>query len=151
MGHKYSGFKKVILSIGIVMLIIGIILVIYGIMSFGGLFGASSGNINQFASTGFTSMAMMGGGGFLLVIGIGLVYFSQIRRVSSYVATETAPAVETTVHAMGKGAASGISEAGGLKVTSDSTDSKDIRIKCRHCGFLESIDAEYCSKCGKKV
>ena len=157
MKKKYTGVKKGILAIGVPLLIIGIILLILGLMTFGSGFGSSDssfGEMNQLASKGFSSVIFMAGGGFLLIIGIGLIYFSQIGRVASYVATETAPAVETVGHAVGKGVAGGISDAGGIKTTSSSTevtDTKDIRIKCRHCGFLESIDAEFCSKCGKKI
>jgi len=157
MKKDYTGVKKGMLAVGIPLLILGVIFLILGLMSFGSGFGSSAGSfteMNQFASKGFSSIMFIAGGGFLLIIGVALIYFSQIGRVASYVATEASPAIETVGHAVGKGVAGGISEAGGIKMTTDSkesVDTKDIRIKCRHCGFLESIDAEFCSKCGKKV
>ena len=51
--------------------------------------------------------------------------------------------------AAGEGIAKGINKGGGIKVSSSSTEK--IMIKCRECGYLESIDAEFCSKCGKKM
>jgi len=26
-----------------------------------------------------------------------------------------------------------------------------VRIKCRNCGYLETEDAEFCSKCGQRL
>ncbi len=29
--------------------------------------------------------------------------------------------------------------------------SPDVRVKCRNCGYLETEDAEFCSKCGQRL
>jgi hypothetical protein len=147
MNQKYSGFKKGMLCIGIVLLVVGVFLLIYGFLMLSGGFGFDDGSIGEMASRGFSSIIFIAGGGFMLAIGFILVYFSQIGRVAKYFATETHPAVKTVGHAVGSGVTEGISDAGGLKVNS----SEQIKIKCHHCGYLESIDAEFCSKCGKKI
>ena len=152
MSKKYSGVKKGMLIGGIILLIFGIILLIYGFLGFAGVHGSSGegfDGINERASQGFSSIFSIAGGGFLTMIGLALIYISQIRRVTKYVATETAPAVTTVTEAAGEGIAKGINKSGGIKVSSQSTEK--IMIKCRECGYLESIDAEFCSKCGKKI
>jgi hypothetical protein len=126
MKPDYSKYKNVMRAVGIPLLIIGIIMVIYGFTSF------SRGNIFIF-----------GLGGFLTVIGFGLISFSLIRPVSKYYATEATPAIKIASEAIGEG----LKDSGVGR-----TQTKEvIKIKCPHCGYLESEDAEFCSKCGKKI
>jgi len=143
----YSPIKKGMLAVGILLIIVGIVILIYGFINFGSLFGGTSESFAEFGSRGFSSIVFFVIGGFCLVIGIGLTYISQIRRVASYIATETSPAITTASHALGKGLGTGIKES-----TVVSSDQKEIiKIKCPHCGYLESEDAEFCSKCGNKM
>ena len=67
-----------------------------------------------------------------------------VRPVTGYVATEAAPAIETAATAFGTGlrdAGFGAPGVGGTVV----------RVKCRNCGYLETEDAEFCSKCGQRL
>lgn len=84
----------------------------------------------------------------MIIPGLGLIYISQFRKVASYIATEASPAIETGSHAFGKGMGTGLKEAG---IGTSNTPKEVIKIKCPHCGYLESEDAEFCSKCGKKI
>ena len=79
----------------------------------------------------------------MLFIGAVLLKFCFIRPVSQYIATEASPAMKTAGHAIG----SGLKESGVF-----SSERKEIiKIKCSHCGYLESKDADFCSKCRKKI
>ena len=148
MNKDYSTIKRIMLAIGIVLIIFGIILLVYGFSSFGNLWSDFSDPFdNNVRSNGFSSIGFISAGGFLLIIGIALVYISQFRRATKYFATEASPAITTASHALGKGLGDGLKESEVLK----QTPKEIIKIKCPHCGFLESIDAEFCSKCGKKV
>lgn len=80
----------------------------------------------------------------LLVIGAIALRFGMIRPVSSYVATEAAPAIQTAAAALG----GGLREVG---FGAPAAPSPDVRIKCRNCGYLETEDAEFCSKCGQRL
>ena len=131
MNKDYSKVKKIMLGIGIPLLVIGIILAVLGFSSFIGSFGEESINKSSNAMSYFVI------GGFLIVIGFGLVGLSLLRRYTSYVATETSPAIATASQAFGKGVMGGSKEV--------------VKIKCPNCGYLESEDAEFCSKCGKKM
>ena len=135
------------LAIGAILLIVGIILLIYGFSMFGEGFGNFGMSIQETATTGFASMGYMVAGGFMLVIGVALVYISQFRKVTSYVATEASPAITTASHALGKGLGNGLQESG----MASSSHKEIIKVKCPHCGYLESEDAEFCSKCGEKI
>jgi len=95
-------------------------------------FGSSGSMFGSF----FLSI-MSGAGGFALRLGL-------VRPVTGYVATEAAPAIETAATAFGTGlrdAGFGAPGAGGTVV----------RVKCRNCGYLETEDAEFCSKCGQRL
>jgi len=158
------------------MLIIGVVLVVFGIIfALVGFLMLLSG-FSSFGDTGFENMQNpdnsinpLGGignffGGFgvlalgfvLLFFGGALIYFSQLRRVTSYVANEVSPAVTTMTHAAGEGIASGLKEGGGIALNVNSpqttaTAAATVKIKCRSCGYLESEDAQFCSKCGNKL
>lgn len=98
--------------LGIISIIIGAILLILGFVSF---IGASS---NMFDFQGVFMKAGIGMIfifiGFILIAGGAIIlYLTNIGKIFGYVAKETAPAIETTTHAVGKGLASGVKK--GLK------------------------------------
>lgn len=118
----YSEYKKIMKLLGIIMIIIGIILIILG-------WGVSG--------------LMYIGGGFIAMIGFVLLRTAFIRPVSKYYATEMSPAIEIAGGSIGKG----LKESG----LGNSQTKEVIKIKCPHCRYLESEDADFCSKCGKKI
>jgi len=134
----YSEHKKIMRSIGLPMLIIGIALTAVGFISFVSTMGSNS------FERSMTYMLMFGGGGFLLVIGLAIFGASVTKPVSKYYATEMSPAMKIT----GQSIAEGIKDSG---IVSSQGPKEIIKIKCPHCGYLESEDADFCSKCGKKI
>jgi len=139
MSQEYTSMKKGMLILGTVLLFIGIILTIYGLMIFGS-FGESNDMIFK---EGFSWFILSGIGALLLFCGIILIYLSQFRRVTKYFATEGSPAITQASKALGKG----IKEA----EIASSKPTEVIKVKCPHCGYFDSKDAEFCSKCGKKL
>ncbi|MBU0894528.1 MAG: hypothetical protein KKF48_01045 [Nanoarchaeota archaeon] len=103
--------KKSGIVFGIVLIIIGLILAIIGLTSF----FSAPGNINQensnpigaFASVGI-GIVIIFIGAILIGAGILIIYLTNIEKIFSYIATETAPGVETSSHALGKGLARGV-------------------------------------------
>lgn len=153
--EDYSEYKTVMRVIGIPLLIIGIILTIVGFVSFASpdpddpdvfhdSFEEFGEKMDRSAERHRTYMFMFGGGAFMMMIGFALVGASVTRPVSKYYATEMSPAIEITGKAIGEG----LKESG---VLSQSNQKEIIKIKCPNCGYLESEDAEFCSKCGKKI
>lgn len=96
--------------------------------------GESKDTMGRFMLFGFGGMACLGLGAFLLRLGF-------LRLGAEILATETAPAVEHSAGAVGRGL-----RAGGLGQAVEV-----VKVKCRKCGFLESQDARFCSSCGKAV
>lgn len=92
-------------------------------------------------------------GGALIFLGIALIYISFIGRVAKYLAVETKPAIRVAGGGAGAGIAEGIREGGGIKldVGGVATPREIVKIKCRHCGYLDSEDAVFCSKCGARL
>lgn len=141
MQQDYSTRKKILLFLGVFLIIIGVFLLLYGFIQFSMLW-SNFGNINTPNNQqDLNSFAYFGIGGFLLVMGIGCTYLSIIRGVSKYIATETSPAVTIASRAFGKG----------MHESGTTPPRQIIKVKCPSCGFLESEDAEFCSKCGKKI
>lgn len=98
---------------------------------------------------GFTSFSsgsfiIFGLGGFMVVIGFGLISISIVRPVSKYYATEASPAIKIASQSLGEG----LKESG---FGSSKEPNQIIKVKCPHCGYLDSEDAEFCSKCDKKL
>lgn len=132
--------RKKLRIIGILLIVIGIIILIYSSITMFSNFGDSieKSRNNLMTWFGFSVLGLV-----LLFFGGLAFYFSVIRPVSKYVATEVSPAITTASEAFGKGLKdSGISKSETKEV---------IKVKCPHCGYLESEDAEFCSKCGKKI
>lgn len=129
--RDYSQYKKVMIPLGIILLALGIIIIIFSMVT---MFGTSN-------SLGWFGLST--GGLLMIFFGAVLLKFSFIRPISEYYATEMSPAITTTGHALG----TGLKESGAL----GSSQKEIIKVKCPHCGYLDSEDAEFCSKCGKKI
>jgi len=120
---------------GILLVIIGVIIMIYSFVTLFGNFGPSFVEVKQKSITWLGLSAL---GGILLVTGGIMFYFSILRPISKYVANEVSPAITTASEAFRKGIEKAVKE-------------KIIKVKCPYCGYLESEDAEFCSKCGKRL
>ena len=140
MSGDYTDAKKIMRIVGIILLVVGIIFAAYGFT----FFGKHGDSFEESSSYGNTWFIFTGIGMFSVFVGIVLLKFSLIRPISKYIATEASPAITTASHAIGKG----LKESGAM---GSSAPKEVIRIKCPHCGYLESEDAEFCSKCSKKI
>jgi hypothetical protein len=153
---KYHNIKMFLRIIALFLIIIGIFLALDGNSQRNSV---ELGDDNWFekSSSGSTKMMygiwMIMGGTFLLLV-------SFTRQTSKYAAVETAPAIKISSEALGRGLSEGIQEGGGIKIhiderslqrNMDSLPKEIIKIKCRDCGYLETEDAQFCSKCGKPI
>jgi hypothetical protein len=107
-----------------------------GFGGFGG-FGSFASSVMLSFLLSTISFILMGVGAFALWLGL-------VRPVGGYVATEASPAIRTATTAIG----SGLREAG---FGGGAPAGTVVRVKCRNCGYLETEDAEFCSKCGQRM
>ena len=130
--------------VGILLLVVGLVLFVMAPLSaISGMSdfqdgGSPATSMGSFVVFGFTGVLCIGIGGFLTRLGF-------LRVASEIVATETSGAVRHAADAFGRGFAGGARSAG----FDGSATQQVVRLKCRSCGFLESEDARFCSKCGK--
>ena len=99
----------------------------------------------------FIPSYFMGGFG-LSIVGAMMIYLGALRLATRVIAQEVGPAVRITGRNVGGGVTRGINDAGGIRLTMDgggSGSKETVKIRCRNCGYLESEDAVYCSKCGE--
>jgi len=129
----YSRYKLLMRMIGIPLLVVGLLLIVNTFLNFG---------TNSFIEAR-SQMNMFALGSFMVVIGFGLVRVSLTRPVSEYYATELSPATEITGRSIGNG----LYQSGFGR----SEPKEIIKIRCSHCGYLETEDARFCSKCGNKI
>ncbi len=159
---RNAGSRTALTAVGVIMILIGIVVGISGVSGvtapcpMGDLSDPSSGD-SSFACVegkGASGFAMVGG--FALAgFGLMLLLTGQTRRVTSYMAEETAPATTTTSQAYGTGLARGLNVGGGIPLAgpppaASAPAQEVVRIRCRSCGFLETEDARFCSNCGQQ-
>ena len=152
---EYEGTKKNVRALGIILLIIGGLLLIYGVGNIFTVFGTSpgGGTMEEFQDTSAWMMQTFLVGGISIFIGFVMVGFgsqmimaSKAKEISKYAASQMAPATEMVTEAV----ASGLSKGFGGK-SPVSGQKEVIKIKCRNCGYLETEDADFCSKCGERM
>ena len=132
--EKIAKRGRIMIWLGLIIGIAGIVLLVVGIMN------------------NFTFAAV---GGFTMVIGLAIAGFgmqfyfaSKAGKISGYMARATGSSSKYTAEQVTDGIASGLKKhdmsigGGGKEV---------VKIKCRNCGYLETEDAEFCSKCGQAV
>jgi hypothetical protein len=93
-------------------IILGIILMLAGLGLAG--FGVSKIANTDLSFSSFTGMGLgiglIFGGIVLIIIGAFIIYLSNLKKIFSYVAKETAPMTEEIGRAVGKGIAKGVKE-----------------------------------------
>ncbi len=146
--------------IGLVVLIIGVLVTVAGV---GTMFSTPpmpplTGNFQQDQAAGdawFQQSSAQGAAGFamaaigmiLLFFGAVALQFGTVRPVTRYLAGETSPAVETASEAMARGLMKG-----GLSVPhGPEPPTTVVKVKCKSCGYLDTEDATYCSRCGQPL
>jgi len=119
-------------SVGVVLFLLGM-LVMFGV--FGrGLFGLTG-------STLWMGVALVIAGMVPLSIGGTFLQYGYARQRGMLMAMQMAPMMEMASQL-------GVTNPG-FGVPSGTVT--QVRVKCRSCGFLDTEDATYCSKCGQPL
>lgn len=156
MSDEYAEEKRVMNWGGVGLLVIGGILLIFGIINFINFFTnipslVSGGSFDSIFSNIFggimwgTGLTMVGA--IMLGIGIYLIQVANIRRITGYFASETAPATSRMSRAMTRG----LRNAGGIPVDQNFDSTPVIKIRCQSCGALNDDLAVQCAHCGRKL
>jgi hypothetical protein len=155
-GQMYSSAKIVMRIIGIVLIIGGIILAVSGIMQQGSVGMGDEGWFEQSSAGSFKIFIA----GSMAIFGIFILVISFTRKIAHYQAVEAKPAIITASEGVGTGLARGLHHGGGLPIDinnhghhrrGSSAPHEVVKVKCRNCGYLDSEDATFCSKCGKRL
>ena len=137
---------RTMIAIGGIMVVIGFAVMIWGIID---IVNIGLGDLE------FTFMLKIIIGGAVAGIGaipfgVGIYFYmaSKMEKISKFYSRATAPAAKYTTEQVTDGLATGL-EKHGMGI---GTGGKEvIKIKCRNCGYLETEDAEFCSKCGQSM
>lgn len=115
-------------------------MVVVGFVTFATPIFERSTMVGETSGPPFWSMGLFAGGGFLLVVAAGLSGVAFAKPLSEVQATETQGAVEVTATAIGRGLRQGFGRQEAL-----------VKLRCRSCGSLDSVDAKFCSQCAKPM
>lgn len=142
-------------TLGIVLLAIGLVVFLGGAsymmssVSAPSAFTDPTAWFNESTSHAMTGFAILAVGMVLLGLGGWALRFGLIQPVASFVAEEASPAIETASRAVGRGLGEARQEFGTPPATS--AVQTVVKVKCKNCGYLDSEDATYCSKCGQPL
>ena len=149
-GARLRWLGITLLAVGFLLFIVGAVLPFLAIGGFAqnpwGPDGTGFGGFSSFASSVAMSFVLSAIGLVLMAIGGFTLRFGLVRPVASYLAVEASPAIQTEAAAL----ASGL-RAAGFGATHAAGSRPDVRVKCRNCGYLDTEDAEFCSKCGQRM
>ena len=153
---EYKSTKRKLKIISACLVVVGASLLVIGGSN---LFQAFTsipdvGSMDTFSPGDMMGTFLIGGIGLFIgfaMLGFGLQLFmtANARAIAKYAATETAPATSIMTEAVASGLSKGMKGSG--ITLGGSSEREVIRIKCRNCGYLETEDADFCSKCGKQI
>ncbi len=87
-------------------------------------------------------------GSVLCMIGFYLWYATKMEKISGYVSKATGDSAKYSTEKVTDGFATGL-EKHGMSIGGGGKEI--VKVKCRNCGYLETEDAEFCSKCGQTI
>jgi hypothetical protein len=137
---------RTLITFGLVIVVLGLAILIWGFSAISFDF-SDPGDFD----TSFIWKIAVGGG----LAGIGIIPFaigmyfymaSKAEKISGFYSRATGGAMKYSTEKVTDGFATGLEKhgmgLGGKEV---------VKIKCRNCGYLETEDAEFCSKCGQPM
>ena len=87
----------------------------------------------------------------MCMIGFQLWYATKVDKIANYMSRATGDSAKYTTEKVTDGFATGLEKHGmGLGGLGGGAN-EVIKVKCRNCGYLETEDAEFCSKCGQSI
>ena len=137
---------RTLMGIGGLLVIVGFAVMIWGIID---IVNLGLGDMDF----SFMLKIIIGGGvaGIgAIPLGVGVYFYmaSKMEKISKFYSRATAPAAKYTTEQVTDGLATGLKKHGmGI-----GTGGKEvIKVRCPHCDYLETEDAEFCSKCGQAM
>jgi len=134
------------ITIGLLIVVAGLVILVWGIIDVVNL---------DIMDMGFEFMWKMIVGGALASIGIipfavGMYFYmaSKAEKIAKFYSRATGGAMKYTTENVTDGFASGLKKHG---MSIGGGGKEVVKVKCRSCGYLETEDAEFCSKCGQTV
>ncbi|MFW3145585.1 MAG: hypothetical protein ACMUIE_02090 [Thermoplasmatota archaeon] len=152
--ERFRRIKTILKAVGFPLLIIGVIVELTGLILFFSLFFMDDPIPFWRAPVGIILMAA---GGFMTMIGLVMLWNAYIGKFAKYYSTEMKGAYSKAGDGLGYGFAHGARRAGAFNLGSPANSrggygSREVvKVRCRSCGYLDSEDARFCSKCGKRL
>ena len=134
-----------LITIGLLIVVAGLAILVWGIIDI----------MNIDIEDGLPFLWKMVVGGVLSSAGIipfavGMYFYmaSKAEKIAKFYSRATGGAMKYTTENVTDGFASGLKKHG---MSIGGGGKEVVKVKCRSCGYLETEDAEFCSKCGQTV
>jgi len=135
--ERYKKRSHIFISVGLLTMVSGISLFVLAIII---------GDFEISPALAIPGMFIAAAGFVLAVVGSHFRFLARTGEITSYIATETSPTMKISSESITDGIASGLE-----KHNIEIGQKEVVKIKCRNCGYLETEDAEFCSKCGQPM
>jgi hypothetical protein len=137
---------RMLIIVGLTIVVVGLALLIWGIIDITNI-GLGDLDIS------FLWKVIVGGGlsavGIIpFAVGMYLYMASKMDKIAKFYSRATGGAMKYSTEQVSDGFASGLKKHG---MSIGGGGKEVVKIKCRNCGYLETEDAEFCSKCGQTM
>ena len=143
--NRHQGTARVLRIVGWLILPIGLILIIIGMGSFFTSFG--TGKMPSLFFLVFAGFPFLTVGGICLSLGYH-------KKVTEFVATQTAPVAKDFTNYMVDGTSDSLARAAGkiakeIKGNNNAATVEGVTANtCSKCGFVNRAESKFCAKCG---
>ena len=135
---------RMLITFGLLIVVVGLALLIWGIID---IINIGMGDLDfSFMWKVIVGGSLAGIGIIPFGIGIYLYMASKMDKIAKFYSRATGGAMKYSSEQVTDGIATGL-EKHGMGIGGKEV----VKIKCRNCGYLETEDAEFCSKCGKAL
>ncbi len=135
-----------LITIGLLVVIVGLVILIWGFIQIGGI------GLGDMDFSFIWKIAVGGGLAAIGIIpfGVGMYFYmaSKMDKISKFYSRATGGAMKYSTEQVTDGFATGLQKHG---MSIGGGGKEVVKIKCRNCGYLETEDAEFCSKCGQAM
>ena len=137
---------RTLIAIGSLVVIVGFAVMIWGIIDIVNL-GLEDMDFS-FMLKIIIGGAVAGIGAIPFGVGIYFYMASKMEKISKFYSRATGGAMKYSTEQVTDGLATGLKKHG---MGIGTGEKEVIKVKCRNCGYLDTEDAEFCSKCGKAL
>ena len=137
---------RTLITIGLLIVVAGLAILVWGIID---VINIGLGDMDfSFMWKMIIGATVSSAGIIPFAVGMYFYMASKAEKIAKFYSRATGGAMKYTTEKVTDGFATGLSKHG---MSIGGGGKEVIKVKCRNCGFLDTEDAEFCSKCGQTM